>query len=365
MKGDVEQQRGLGEDWQRIVVDALNVRWNEMHQPDWEQQARILEAKRRSEAQHRRKELEYWEMERRRRLEDQRRREEEWKWLLRWQSQQRELEQQQRKLEEQQRKLDEQRKVEAKHQIKAEELQQKEAEQRRKDKELTGMAEELRKMAEKLRRVEEELHKEHERHRVNHNTSIVDMQKSVQRPGSPYGPSRDRERPSSSRSRASTDSFVEISSAVGITPQDPPRAETIAYRNKRDEEKWRWTNQPIVDTAESVRRPGPSRGLYKDSEHKSSGHTRSLTSSVVKLSNAVGITLQLRKSPGQPDASSSTSSEHLQERPRSSGPTSDPLVRPSGRHTLHIPSAVRDSESPRAERSGFTNGGRTYRLTFK
>ena len=37
MKGDTEQQRG--EDWQRIVVEALNLRWNEMRGPDWEEQS--------------------------------------------------------------------------------------------------------------------------------------------------------------------------------------------------------------------------------------------------------------------------------------------------------------------------------------
>lgn len=143
------------------------------------------------------------------------------------------------------------------------EEQQRQLAERKFKPELTGMAEELRKiMAERLR-VEEELHKEHERHRMNHNASIVlDAGKSLQRPGSPRGPSGDRERLSSSHSRSSMDPFIKISSAVGITLRDPPRAEIIACRNKKDEEKRRWTNkntqnQPIVDRDKSVKRPGP------------------------------------------------------------------------------------------------------------
>ena len=322
MKGDTEQQRG--EDWRRIVVEALNVRWDEMHRPDWEEQSFILEAKPRSEAQQRSK-------------------------------------------------LEELRKLEAELQSKAEELHQKAEELRREEVEQGRKDEELRGMAEKLRRMEEELH---EQRRTNPNTSIADTDNSLEFPDSPRGRSRDCERPSSSLSRSSTESFVEIPSAVRITPQDLPGfigGGRVSYRNKRNEERRPCTNQntqiqPIVVTDKSVKRPGSSRGPSDDSEHQSSGRSGRLTISFVKLSSAVGTKLQLRKSPGKPEDPSSSSSEQPQEHLGSSSndPTSDPLVRPSGRQTLalHIPSQVNDSEWSRAERFGFTGGGRRFRLSF-
>ena len=206
--------------------------------------------------------------------------------------------------------LKERRQLEAEHQRTASELRRKEEEQQRKD-------EELRRKDEELKRKEEELCRWKE--------------------------------------------------------EQPKINQELEGQHMRQVDELR-TAQLLADMDKSLKHSGSSHGPPGDRERPPSCRSRvqpSLTDQFVRSSSsAVGVTLHLNKSPGQPEGPSFTNSEEIQEQPRSSNssrsPTSELLVRHSGRHTSHIPSEVLHSESPTdptgtTSRVGRTGGGRKYR----